>query len=265
MSELPPSLKANPRLSQWLAVRPEGRVEVRSGKVELGQGITTALARIVAQELDVDPGRIDMRPASTAGSPNEGFTSGSLSVQHSGSALRQVCAEARDIYLHAAAQRLEVAVDDLQVHDGEIQVRGVPTLRTSYWELADPALLEREADGRAQPKPAIDSETQELLRLDLPDKVLGRPAFLHDVVLPGLLYARVAHPPSPGAVLREVDSAAVEALAGVVRVVRDGSFLGVIAEDDHAADRALRKLKALARWSERESLPDADDLPAFLR
>ncbi|MBL0426560.1 xanthine dehydrogenase family protein molybdopterin-binding subunit [Ramlibacter alkalitolerans] len=263
--ELPTSLKANPRLSQWLAILREGRVEVRSGKVELGQGITTALAAIVAQELDVAPGRIEMVRASTAGAPNEGFTSGSLSVQDSGSALRQVCAEAREIYLHAAAQRLEVAVDDLQVRDGEIAVRGVPSLRTSYWELADPALLDREASGRARAKPPTQDAPEAPARLDLPDKVLGRPAFLHDLVLPGMLYARVAHPPSPAASLLDVDLAAVEALPGVVRVVRDGSFLGVIAQGDHEADRALRKLKAVARWSERESLPDMDALPAFLR
>ena len=266
MSDLPASLKANPRLSQWLALRPEGRVEVRSGKVELGQGIATALAAIVAGELDVAASRIDMVPASTAGAPNEGFTSGSLSVQDSGSALRQVCAEARAIYLHAAAQRLEVAAGDLAVRDGEIQVRGVPSLRTSYWELADPTLLAVDADGRAAPKaPDGEREPEPPLRLDLPDKLMGRPAFLHDRVLPGMLYARIAHPPSPGATLLEVDADAVAALPGVVRVVRDGSFLGVIAEGDAAANRALRKLEAVARWSERETLPDVDDLPAFLR
>jgi CO/xanthine dehydrogenase Mo-binding subunit len=266
MSGLPPSLKANPRLSQWLAIRPEGRVEVRSGKVELGQGIATALAAIVAGELDVAVGRIAMVRASTAGAPNEGFTAGSLSVQDSGGALRQVCAEARAIYLDAAAQRLEVAAGDLEVRDGEIRVRGVPALRTSYWELADPALLDRAAEGRAAPKaPGVEREGELPLRLDLPDKVMGRPAFLHDMVLPGMLYARVAHPPSPGATLQAVDVAAVEALPGVVRVVCDGSFLGVIAEGDPEANRALRKLKAVAQWNSRETLPDMDDLPAFLR
>jgi len=266
MSELPTSLKANPRLGRWLAIRRDGHVEVRSGKVELGQGIVTALAALVAGELDVAPGRIVMVRATTAGSPNEGFTSGSMSMQDSGSALRQVCAEARDIYLHAAAARLEVAVDDLEVKDGEIQVRGVPSLRTSYWKLADPALLACDASGRAAPKPpGAAGDEQPPLRLDLPDKLLGRPSFLHDMALPGLLFARVAHPPSPAAVLLEVDAAAVEALPGVVRVVRDGSFLGVIAEGEYEATRALRRLKAAARWSERESLPDAGDLPAFLR
>ena len=265
MSELPGSLKANPQLAQWLAILPEGRVEVRSGKVELGQGITTALAQIVAEELDVAVARIAMLRTSTAGSPNEGFTSGSLSVQDSGSALRQVCAEARDIYLHAAARRLEVAVQDLLVEDGEIRVRGVPAVRTSYWELADPALLQCAATGRAVPKPAAACATRDAPRLDLPDKVLGRPAFLHDLELPGLVHARIAHPPSPAAVLRDVDAASVEALPGVLRVVRDGSFLAVVARSEQEAARALRKLEAAARWQESETLPDVSALPQFLR
>lgn len=266
MSDLPTSLKANPRLGQWLAIRREGRVEVRSGKVELGQGITTALARIVARELDVDFGRIVMVPASTAHAPNEGFTSGSLSVQDSGAALRQVCAEARAIYLDAAAKRLEASPHDLDIVDGAIQVRGAPAVRTSYWELAEPALLEVAASGRAAPKPAREDEGEESgERLDLPAKVMGEPSFLHDMVLPGMLYARMAHPPSPGAVLLEVDAAAVEALPGVVRVVREGSFLAVVAETEHQALHALKKLKAAARWRQSETLPDANDLPGFLR
>jgi nicotinate dehydrogenase subunit B len=265
VKDLPTSLKANPLLGQWLAILPEGRVEVRSGKVELGQGIATALAQIVADELDVAPARIAMVRASTQGSPNEGFTSGSLSVQDSGSALRQVCAEARDIYLHAAARQLEVAVQDLVVDDGEIRVRGVPAVRTSYWELAQDGLLQCPASGRAVPKAPRAREQAELPRIDLPDKLRGRPSFLHDLELPGMLHARVAHPPSPAATLRELDAAAVEAMPGVLRVVRDGSFLAVVARTEHEATRALRKLRSAARWSEAETLPDANDLPRFLR
>jgi len=265
MNELPTSLKANPRLAQWLSILPAGRIEVRSGKVELGQGITTALAQIVAEELDVAPERIAMVPASTAGSPNEGFTSGSLSVQDSGSALRQVCAEARDIYLHAAARRLEVAVQDLVVDDGEIRVRGAAGVRTSYWDLADPALLQCAASGRARPKPAPQQRAAALQRVDLPDKLLGRAAFLHDLDLPGMLHARIAHPPSPAATLEQVDIAGIAAMPGVVRVLRDGSFLAVVARGESEATHALRKLQAAAQWRERESLPDVNALPAFLR
>jgi nicotinate dehydrogenase subunit B len=265
MKELPTSLTANPLLGQWISVLPEGRVEVRSGKVELGQGITTALAQLVADELDVAPERIAMVRASTQGSPNEGFTSGSLSVQDSGNALRQVCAEVRDIYLHAAAGRLEVAVQDLTVDDGEIRVRGVPAVRTSYWELAEPALLQCPASGRAAPKAAVARAQADVQRIDLPDKLLGLPSFLHDLELPGMLHARVAHPPSPAAALLDVDAGAVEAMPGVVRVLRDGGFLAVVARSEAEATRALRKLHALARWGEPATLPDVNDLPAFLR
>src|SRR4051794_40293994 len=104
--KLPPSLAANPMLSSWIEVSAEGHVIVSPGKVEIGQGIVTALAQIAADELDVELSRIRMVRATTAGSPNEGVTSGSLSVQQSGRAVRQVCAEVRRIFLAAAAERL---------------------------------------------------------------------------------------------------------------------------------------------------------------
>src|SRR5207237_9531339 len=110
---LPGSLRVNPRLSQWLRILPEGRVDVTSGKVEIGQGILTALAQIAAEELDVAIGRIRMVPASTAVSPDEAVTSGSLSVQESGTAIRHACAEAPAIYLRRAATHLDVPAEVL--------------------------------------------------------------------------------------------------------------------------------------------------------
>src|SRR3954466_11960557 len=108
---LPVSLAANPKLSSWVKLIGEGRVAISPGKVEIGQGILTALAQIAADELDVDVGRVQMIRASTAGSPNEGVTSGSLSVQHSGRAIRQACAEIRQLFLTAASDRLGVGID----------------------------------------------------------------------------------------------------------------------------------------------------------
>ena len=263
---LPASLKAQPRLSQWLQLHADGTVSVRSGKVELGQGIATALAQMVAGELGVALSRIRMLPADTRHSPDEGVTAGSLSVQDSGSALRQVCAEARALLLDAAAQALGVAPDALEVDDGEIRVRG-STQRSSYWALADAGLLEREASGRVVPGPVPDGGLigRAVPRLDIPDKVSGRPRFIHDRVLPGLLHGRIARPPSPAARLIEVDLAAVQALPGVVATVRDGRFLGVVADSEYGAVKALRKLQAAAKWSESATLPDRHALPAFLR
>src|SRR5713226_5475277 len=131
--KLPVSLAANPRLSSWVKFSTDGRVTVSPGKVEIGQGIVTALAQIAADELDVDISRLQMVRASTATSPNEGVTSGSLSVQQSGRALRQVCAEVRRIFLELASERLGVEIDTLGIEDGTIS--GPGNVRTSYWEL----------------------------------------------------------------------------------------------------------------------------------
>src|SRR5271169_6080064 len=133
--QLPVSLAANPKLSSWIKFSAEGQVTLSPGKVEIGQGIVTALAQIAADELDVEIGRVRMIRASTAGSPNEGVTSGSLSVQQSGRAIRFACAEIRQLFLNAASDRLGVGIGALDISDGTIS--GPGNVRTSYWELAD--------------------------------------------------------------------------------------------------------------------------------
>src|SRR5438045_2225441 len=147
--KLPVSLAANRVLSSWIRFSPEGHVMVSPGKVEIGQGIVTALAQIAADELDVDIGRVQMVRASTAASPNEGVTSGSLSVQHSGRAIRQACAEVRQMFLAAASDRRGVAIDTFDIKDGTIS--GPGNISTSYWELATEVSLDREATGSAVP------------------------------------------------------------------------------------------------------------------
>jgi CO/xanthine dehydrogenase Mo-binding subunit len=264
-AKLPGSLQTNPRLSQWLRFRPEGIVEVSSGKVEIGQGILTAIAQIVADELDVDLSRVRMLPASTRASPNEGVTSGSLSIEQSGTALRFACAEARAINLDAAAQRLGVPAQDLSVHDGVIA--GPGNLRTSYWELASEQLLDRDATGRIAPKSGsarvvAGSAAQ---RLDIPDKVFGRPRFIHDLRLPGMLYGRVLKPSAAGAKLTLLDEAKVTGLPGVVAVVRDGSFAGLVAESESLAAAALAQLAAATTWEQGEPLPDEANLRAWMK
>src|SRR5215467_8060045 len=150
--KLPVSVAANPRLSSWLEFSTDGHVVVSPGKVEIGQGIVTALAQIAADELDVDLGRIRMRRASTASSPNEGVTSGSLSIQQSGRALRHVCAEVRQIFLQKASDRLGTDIGALGIEDGTI--RGPGNVSTSFWELAGEVSLDREATTDVTPKAA---------------------------------------------------------------------------------------------------------------
>ncbi len=289
-ANLPASLKANPRLGQWLSIKRDGTVEVRSGKVDLGQGISTALAQIVADGLGVDIGRVRMLPVSTAHSPNEGVTSGSLSVQDSGSALRQVCAEARAIYLRAAAAWFGIApshAGTLQVVDGQIastlgdQTPSQTTIQsTSYWALADGALLDVETSGLAGPinASAVPADApdqpmavgQSITRADIArkvsaGKVSSQPSFIHDLRLPGMVFGRVLHPPSTGAELETTDLDRINALPGVVASLRNGNFLGVVAQDEYQSVQACAKLAAVSTWRETASLPDQHRLSDFLR
>ena len=261
---LPGSLRVNRRLAQWLKFHVEGYVEVFSGKVEIGQGILTALAQIAAEELDVSLEQVRMVPASTMISPDEAITSGSLSVQESGTALRHACAEARAIYLDAAATRLGAPIETLSVDNGRIV--GATGGETSYWELVDDDLLDRDATGRVAPKPASAHRIvgAPIARLDLGDKVFGAPCFIHDLELPRMLHGRVLRPPSADATLLDLDEAKVRALPNVVTVVRDGSFVGVLAESEVGADAALKELAAGATWRQGASLPDEASMAMWL-
>ena len=257
-----PSLAANPVLASWLAFSPGDTVTVFTGKVEYGQGVWTALAQIAAEELDVALARVAVAPVSTGASPDEGVTSGSLSIQHSGAALRQACAQARALLLAAAAAKLGTAGAALIVDDGQILAGGRPT-GLSYWSLASPGLLDRKAGAPVPVKPRDRWSVagRSAPRLDLPDKVTGRPRFLHDLVLPGMRYGRVVRPP---AVVAELLSTGDPELPPGAITVRDGSFLGVVAPADATALRAARLVARAARWRVTESLPDADDLTGFL-
>ena len=264
-AHLPPSILANPRVGDWVRILPSGVVELRSGKVELGQGILTALVQIAAEELDVDVARVRMIAAATGSSPNEGYTAGSLSVQHSGAAVRMAAAEARTAHLDAAADRWKVPVASLVVTDGAITA---PDGRaTSYWEQAVDVELDRPVTGSISPKPiaAYRVVGTNVPRVDLPDKLAPRARFAHDLALPGQVFGRVVRPPSRGATLLEVDDGPTLALVGVLKVVRNGDFLAVVAEREEVAVAAADRLRAGATWREESTLPDEDDLAGFLR
>ena len=168
---------------------------VSPGKVEIGQGIVTALAQIAADELDVDIGRVQMVRASTAASPNEGVTSGSLSVQQSGRAhpagLRRSPAD-----LSRTARRIGWASRSTRSTSSDGTISGPGNVRTSYWELADDVSLDRDATPGATPKPSARRALagNSVQRLDIPDKVFAHPRFIHDSALPGMLHGRVLRP-----------------------------------------------------------------------
>jgi len=255
---LPGSLNTNRALDGWIRINPNGTVTIFTGKVELGQGILTALAQIAADELDVALNRIEMISGDTARTPNEGVTSGSLSIENSGTALRFAAAEARAILLQSAATQLGVAADQLSVDDGTITGKD-GTAKVTYWELTREDVLRREATAKVKPKPASQHKLigKSIPRRDIPAKVTGGASYVQDMRLPGMVFGRVVRPPSYTAALVSFDEAAVRQMPGVIAVVHDGNFLGLAAEREEQAVKAREALRKSAVWKETSDLPPA--------
>ena len=260
-----PSFEQNPDLDTWIRIDETATITVFTGKAELGQAIGAALARVAAEELDVTLDRVRVRTADTADGPNEGITAGSMSMSHSGGAIRQAAAEARSHLVGLAAEQLGVPRVSLRVTAG---TSATPDgSHVTYWELLGGRRVDVAVTYDADPKRPDEyrlvgrsSPTAELVSL-----VCGTAEFVDDLAPPGTLHARVVHPPSQSAVLRSADLEAAAALSGVVEVVRNGSFLGVIADREVQAIRAREILAASARWEEHDDLPPQRDLAAWLQ
>lgn len=265
IEKIPFCLATTRRLDRWLRIHDDGTVSVLTGKVEIGQGIASAMAQMAADELDVAYERIRMVSVDTQQSPDEGTTSGSRSVEEGGTALRYACAEVRDLFLQTAARKLAASLESLSVDDGRIRVRGRAESLT-YWELANDVDIASDATGEVLPKSAsaLKLVGRDVRRLDLPAKLFGA-AYVHDLDLPGMLHARVVRPPSYRARLQTLDDTKARALPGLVAIVREGSFLGVITEREEQAVKAASLLAAGATWREQADLPNVDDMPAFLK
>ncbi len=252
------------QIDDWLTIAPDGLVTIFSGKVELGTGVRTALAQVVAEELDVALASVRVVMGDTARTPNEGYTAGSKSVATIWGSARYAAAAARQELLALAAQRLGGAPADLLVADGVVSLRADPQRRVTYGELLAGGRFGRPVSGRAPLKPA---SAYQLIgasagRLDLADKFSGEASYVHDLRLPGMLHARVVRPPSPGATLRALDDAALRDIPSA-QVVRLGNFVGVVAEREEQAIRAAQALRLT--WDVAAPLPAQATLYATLR
>jgi CO/xanthine dehydrogenase Mo-binding subunit len=263
--KLPGSLSNNPDLDLWIGINTDGTLTVRSGKVEIGQGLKTAAAQVAAEELDVSLARVRIKTADTAESADENVTSGSRSMEVSATALRFAAAECRAIMLDMAAERLKVDKDTLSVDDGTI-TSPATNQQLTYWELMGGKKFARKATAAFPPKPPKDHRIvgTRVDRLDLPAKVFGQPAYVHDLDLPGMAHGRIIRPRHQGAKLASVDTSAAESLPGVIKIVRDGGFLAVIAETEAAAITARAALHAAARWEAGDPLPNEDQIYDWL-
>jgi nicotinate dehydrogenase subunit B len=240
-----PSLRRHPLIGHWVTFEDHGEVLVRSGKVELGQGVVTALLKIAADELCVSPHRVRMLQVSTLTSPNEDYTSGSFSISHSGSAIRAACAAARALLLEAASVKGGGAIDGLIVVDGAVMLPGG---RLTYWDALSREMLDRPISDvpfiELRPAPADDIQ-----RIDLPAKFRGKPVFIQDMDLPGMLHGRVVRPAGAPRRLTVFDDSRAAKIPNLVAIIREGDFLGVVAEREEAAISAAECLAADCLWS----------------
>lgn len=262
---LPGSLNNNRMLDAWLRIEADGSATIFPGKVELGQGAVTALVQIAAEELDLPFHRVRPAPTETGASPDEGVTSGSQSMENGGTALRFACAEARAILLDRAAAKLGVAAAQLKTENGF--VLAPKGKRVGYGELVAGDMFHKEASAKVAPKNPAQYRIvgTPVPRRDIPAKVTGGAAYVHDMRLPGMLFGRVARPPSYRAILTDIDQGTVAAMPGVVAVVVNGDFLGVVAAREEQAIAARSALIKSAKWHEALDLPDADKIHDWLK
>jgi CO/xanthine dehydrogenase Mo-binding subunit len=262
---LPGSLKDTPSLDAWIRINADGHATIFTGKAELGQGLKTAILQVAGEQLCLPLSHLDLVTADTARTPNEGVTAGSHSMQDSGTAIMNAAAQVRLLLLQSAADQFGLHADALTVADGVIHAPDGRSI--GYGPLAAALSL------HAAAQPAIglvDPSTYTLMgksvpRIDIPAKLTGGAAYVQDMRLPGMLHARSIPLPSYGATLRAVDTAAIEQMPGVVKVVRAGSYLAVVAEREWQAVKAMRALAAAAQWDETAVLPDQADIHATLQ
>jgi nicotinate dehydrogenase subunit B len=261
---LPGSLKQSPFLDSWIRIDADGAVTVFTGKAELGQGIKTALLQVAAEQLDADFAQLKIVTADTARTANEGYTAGSHSMQDSGTAIMHAAAQVRQLLIAQAAQRANVPAEQMTTDNGAVVAPD--GRRFSYGDLVASEMLHVQASPHSTLKDPAQYKflNRRIPRVDIPAKVTGGEAFVQDFRPDGMVHGRIVRPPSYGAVLDSVDTATVEKMPGVLKVVRDGSFLAVIAEREFQAIEAMRALAAATRWQESAKLPDMAALPAFL-
>jgi CO/xanthine dehydrogenase Mo-binding subunit len=259
-SKLPGDLAQNPMLSAWLRINADKSVTLLIGKVELGQGSLTAISQVCAEELGVDFDRLRVISGDTALSPNEGTTSGSQTMSHGGTAVREASAEVREILLGLAATKLGQPVDGMKVKDGTITAANGKT--TTYWDLVVGKALEREATGKGKLVPIAEHRYigKSHPRVDIPAKMTGAPIFLQDMKPQGTVFGAIVRPPTYKATLVEADLKPIEAMPGVIKVVRNGSFLGIVAEREDQASAASVALGKAAKWKVESVLPGSDGI-----
>ena len=251
-------------VDSFLAIDARGLCTIYSGKVDLGTGTDTALRQIVAEELDLPFARTRIITGDNTLTPDQGKTWASVTIQIGGMQLRNAAATARAALIKQAAERLGAKPEELTVANGVIRAGGK---RVSYGELVGGKAFALKLD-HSKPATPKDPKNHKIVgkpvqRPDIRDKVTARFTYMQDFRVPSMLHGRVVRPPAIGAKLESADEGSIKDIAGVVKVVREGDFLGVVAQSEWGAIKAARQLKAT--WSKSETLPDQAKLWEHVR
>ncbi|PQJ26966.1 aldehyde dehydrogenase [Salinibacter sp. 10B] len=264
-SDLPPSLAQHPRIDAWLRVLGDGRLRVYTGKLELGQGIRIAIAQVAAEELHTSPDRLEVHLAETGVTPNERYTSASVSIEHSAMSVRHASATARRILKERAAQQFGVESEGVKIDDGTLTAG---SQSATFAEVLGDEQITETVTEPADLRPTDEREWvgTPVERTDIDRMVRGEEVYVQDLRFDDMVHARVVRPPGYDASLREYDEDAVrEAVGDGLQIVQNGSFLAVVAEGEHQALRAQQVLQSNAEWSEPRALPADTPLEEHLR
>ena len=248
--KIAPSLETNPELDGWLKFSSDGILTVFTGKVELGQKITTALALIAAEELYLDFNRVKIAAVNTEYSPEEQPTVGSNSIEESGEAIRQASAVARNILLNMASKKLNESIDRLEITDGNIRSILNNNI-TSYWDL----IGDQKFNHKIEKLPILKSfkDYQVIGKSNFSkgfEKIIsGKEEFIHDLEFPNMLHARVVRPPFYSARIVDLDLTKIKSMSDILHIEKDGSFLGVVSEKEEKVVKAISILKKNIKWS----------------
>ncbi len=267
IQELPEGIKRFPNINAWLEVLANGKVRIFTGKLELGQGISTAIMQVAAEELDLPMESVEIVLADTGRTPDEGYTVGSGSIEQSAMAVRFAAAAARARLLQLGAQQLNTTADQLNMNNGIISTHSGDHSITFNQLLNGKQITDKvQAPVALKPKESYRLVGKAVPRSDINKMVRGEPHFIQDLRFPGMVYASIVRPPAYEAKLLQLDEKELQKnIPGVLKTVVNGSFVGIIAREEYQAIKAQRWLKQHSQWSAGNPLPAGENLVAWLK
>lgn len=264
---LPSHLSGEPMIDSWLQIFDDGRIRILTGKLELGQGIRVAVGQVAAEELNTDPDKVDVHLAETDVTPDEGYTSGSMSIETSAMAVRFAAAAAREILLNKAAEKLQASPLDLKLENGEIKTaKGDHKL--SFTEAMDGHQIHEKVELPVQLKSKTNYQWvgKPVFRKEIEQMVRANRVYVHDLRFPEMVHARIIRPSGYASVLLSYDESGLKKnIDGILKVVRNGSFLGVVTFEEYQAVQAQEYLNKNSQWTKPQSLPAGKSLKEYIR